>query len=199
MKTLSLSMAIVCLMSFVASSDNSGTNLGLPALHVIKTISLSPSYSCRSVDEAGKGYANTALFLSDYAKQRNSPDLLLNGACGASDYFEASTSGDNMSLIADLVSSASLEEVTAVRAFNLQRVHSFEAYSRYVRAAKVQLNHTYAVLLNQNDKRGLFVFTVIEYTPNKAVELRYAVKSYQVTPAGHMSSPGFEWEKKNAK
>lgn len=42
----------------------------------------------------------------------------------------------------------------------------------------------------------MFLFTVVNHGPNKEVELRYAVKSYQVLdPAA--DSPGFDWEKKS--
>jgi hypothetical protein len=199
MKRLILSVTVLGALSFIAGGRTSDTNLGLPALNVIKDIALSPSYSCRSNGEFKEGYAGTALFLSDYAKRMNSPDLLFNGACNSPDYFEASTAGDDMSLIADLGLNVSLEDLSAHRIFNLQNVHSFPAYSKFARAVKVELDHTYAVLLNESDKRGLFVFTVVEYVPNQKASLRYAVELYQVTIASPSASPGFEWEKKNAR
>jgi hypothetical protein len=159
---------------------------------------LAPAYSCRSAEQFKEGYRSTALFLSDYSKGRNVPDLLFNGACGATDYFEAATGGDDMSLIADLGSNLSLEDLSALQVFNLQRAQSFSAYSNFARVAKVELNHTYAVLLNNVEKRGLFVFTVTEHAPNKQVALQYAVKSYQVLRDGQVeSSSGFAWEKKS--
>jgi hypothetical protein len=90
-----------------------------PELHTIRSATPSPSYSCRPKAAFLKGYQSTALFLSLFSEQRNSPDLLFNGACGADDYFEASTAGDDMSLIADLGANVRLEEVSASRAFNL--------------------------------------------------------------------------------
>jgi hypothetical protein len=199
MKNLILSVVVVGALCLIAGGKNSDLNVGLPKLHQIKIASLSPSYSCRSSEEFRKGYQNTALFLSDYAKDRNSPDLLFNGACRGDDYFESSGAGDDMSLIADLGSNVVLEDLTASRAFNLQRVHSFPAYSQFAKAVKVQTGHTYAVLVNSSDRRALFVFTVAEYVPNQKVELKYAVKSYQVTPSGQISSSsGFAWEQKNA-
>src|SRR3954467_138388 len=74
---------------------------GLPELHTIKTVTLSPSYSCRSQEDFGKGYESTALFLSKYSKSRNSPDLLFDGACRSGDYFESSTAGDDMAFVVD--------------------------------------------------------------------------------------------------
>src|SRR5215469_7481984 len=130
---------------------------GLPELHSIKTATLSPSYSCRP---SGTGYENTALFLSDYSRQRNSPDLLFNGACGSQDFFEASTAGDDMALVADLGRGVDLENLSARLAFNLQNVASFSAYSAFAQAVPVQRKHTYAVLLNKSDIRGLFLLTV---------------------------------------
>lgn len=199
MKKLVLSAAVVCALSLGAGGKNPEADFGLPALHVITDGSLAPAYGCRPPEEFQQGYQGTALFLSAYAEQRNSPDLLFNGACGAEDYFQAATAGDNMSLIADLGANVPLEEVSASRAFNLQRVHSFPAYVRFARVVKVEPNHTYAVLLNAHDKRGLFVFSVTEYVPNKKVGLRYAVKAYQVTPRGQTASAGFLWEQKNVR
>ncbi len=192
---------IVVVIAFLASisvfAQNQTKKLELPELHSIKTITLKPSYSCRPTEEFQRGYQKSALFLSAYSKQRNSPDLLFNGACRSQDYFDASTAGDGMSLIADLGTDVSLEEVSASRAFNLKRVHSSAAYSKFVRSANVEPNHTYAVLMNESDKRGLLIFTVINYIPNQKVELRYTVKSYQITPSGQIVSPGFDWERTN--
>jgi hypothetical protein len=197
MKTFFFAASLLLLGAMSVSAQNATQTFGLPELHSIKTVTLSPSYSCRSADEFGKGYANTALFLSAYSKQRNSPDLLFNGACKTDDDFQASTAGDDFSLIADLGTEVSLETVSASRAFNLKRVHSYADYSKFADTVKVAANHTYAVLLNESDKRGLFVFTVVEYVPNQRVVLRYAVKSYQIMPSGQIRSDGFDWEKTN--
>lgn len=171
----------------------------LPVLHQIKTVTLSLSYSCRSREELAKGYGETALFLSDFARHRNDPDLLFNGACGAEDVFEAATAGDDMSLIADLGDGISLDEVSASHAFNVRRVHAYPAYSRFAKVARIERGHTYAVLLNASDKRGLFVLSVTEHMPGAKVTLRYAVKSYQITPSGQISSPGFHWDRPNSR
>lgn len=197
MKTLILSITLVALGLF-HSGQSSDPKFELPTLHQIKEITLSPSYSCRSSEEFGRGYESTALFLSDFAKRWSGPDLLFNGACGATDYFEAATAGDDMSTIADLGAGIPLEELSASRAFNVQRQHTFAEYSKFARAVKVEPGHTYAVLLNGSNRRGLFVFTVTDYLPNKKVSLRYAVKSYQVMTRGWISSAaGFDWEKGN--
>jgi hypothetical protein len=193
MKAL-LSLAPLLFLSS-ANPPQSKTDLALPELHTIKSATLSPSYSCRSQNEFQQGYARTALFLSGYSSGRNSPDLLFNGACGSKDDFEGSTGGDDMSLIADL-GTVALEDVTAARAFNLERVHSSEFYSKFADQAEVQADHTYAVLINKRDVRGLFVFSVSDYQPNRKVGLRYAVKEYQVMDV-RAESKGFDWEKKN--
>ena len=95
-----------------------------------------------------------------------------------------------MSLIADL-GIVSLEDVTASRAFNLERVRSFDCYSRFVDEAKVQAQHTYALLINKSDVRGLLVFSVVDYQPNKQVNLSYAVKEYQLLNV-RAQSKGFD-------
>jgi hypothetical protein len=197
MKTFGLSVccllvAVPCLLAQRPTQE-----FGLPELHIVKTVTLSPSYSCRSPEEFQKGYADTALFLSAYSKQRNNPDLLFNGACKSDDDFQASTGGDDFSLIADLGAQVSLEEVSASRAFNLRRVHSYAEYSKFTNTVRVAVNHTYAVLLNDSDIRGLFIFKVVEYVPNERVVLRYAVKSYQIMPSGRIRSEGFDWDKTN--
>lgn len=198
MRTLLLAALFACAACAQAAAQTADPKLGLPELHVIKRVTLSPSYSCRPADESARGYQGTALFLSAYAKERNSPDVLFNGACKSADYFQPSTGGDDMSLIADLGVGVSLEEISASRAFNLKRVAAFENESKFTQMAKVERNHTYAVLLNGGDRRGLFLFTVTGYVPNESVELRYAVKSYQVVPGARFRSEGFDWERRSA-
>lgn len=191
-KSIFLSLLLVLAMT---ASANEGFNL--PELHVIKTVTLGPCYSCREAAEFMKGYQNTALFLSDYSRRRNSPDLLYNGAPGgAPDYFESSTAGDDMALIADLGKDAELEKISAQLAFNLRNVHSYPAYTKFARVAGVEKGHTYAVLLNKREIRGLFIFKVIDHVPNERVELRYAVKEYQILDV-KAASTGFSWEREN--
>jgi len=194
MKT-ALALFILCVATGAPSQQQKQEDLGLPELHKIKTTTLSPSYSCRSKQEFRKGYDKTALFLSSYSDDRNSPDLLFNGACGSEDYFQGSTAGDDMSLIADL-GTLPLENVTTQLAFNTRNVHSFDLYSKFAREAKVEANHTYAVLINKSEVRGLFVFSVVDYVPNKSVNLRYAVKEYQLLNV-RAQSEGFDWASKN--
>ncbi len=170
----------------------------LPELHAIKTATLAPSYSCRTADEFKQGYQSTALFLSAYSKQRNSPDLLFNGACHSDDSFEAATAGDDVALIADLGTGLSLENISAQDAYSAfgPAKPPFAQETKFVNRVPVQLNHTYIVMLNKREVRGLFVFTVIGYTSNQRVDLRYAVKNYQVQQTV-AASPGFEWSKTN--
>ena len=178
-----------------SSTPAERADLGLPELHKIKTAILSPCYSCRSQEDFHKGYAKTALFLSSFSEQHLGPDLLFNGSFGGDDYFEGSTSGDDMSMIADF-GTEPLEDVTAVRVFNLRRIHSFDLYSRFARIAKVEASHTYALLIDKRDVRGLLVFTVTGYEPNKRVDLRYGVKEYQLLQVSAQSE-GFNWDAKN--
>ena len=194
MKTLGLSIVLLVIVTVSSAAQSATQNFGLPELHSIKTVTLSPPYSCRSSEQFQKGYESTALFLSGYSKQRNIPELLFNGACKSANYFQP---GTTFSLIADLGSEVALNEVSASRAFNLRRVASFADYSKFIQAANVEINHTYAVLLNEDDIRGLFIFKVVEYVPDEKVVLQYAVKSYQVTPARGVRSDGFDWDKRS--
>src|SRR4051812_12591270 len=149
-------------VSVSANADNH-----LPTLHKIQAITLSPSYSCRSVKENNGGYLNSALFISRYSQQRNAPDLLFNGACRSQDYFQGSTAGDDMSLIADL-GEMRLEDVSASKAFNTRRVVGFNA--QFAENMPVLEKHAYALLINKSEFRGLVVFRVEEYVPNKSVK-----------------------------
>ena len=197
MKNIILSLIITLAASVSLLAQNAAQKYELPELHTIKTVTLSPSYSCGLSNGFQKGYANAALFLSAHSKQRNVPDLLFNGACKSTDYFEPSTAGDDFSLIADLGAEVSLKEISAARAFSVKQISSYAEYSKFVKTAKVELNHTYAVLWNESDKRGLLLFKVTEYVPNEKVVLEYAVKSYQIMPNGQIRSEGFDWQKPN--
>ena len=192
---LPLALISIVLLPACPQSQNQKAGFGLPDLHTIKSATLWPSYSCRSRDEFRGGYKQTALFLSQYSDDRNSPDLLFNGACGSADYFEAATAGDDMSLIADL-GTVALAEVTAHKAFNFKDVHAFDLYSRFTRESPVVDGHTYAVLINKSDVRGLVIVHVSAYEPNKKVELQYAVKEYQLL-AVKSQAEGFDWSSRN--
>jgi hypothetical protein len=177
---------------------------GLPELHTIKTATLAPNYGCRSQEEFQKGYEGTALYLSDFSKRRNSPDLLFNGACHSEDEFNSSTAGDDMAFLVDLGSELQLEKLSASDVLQLYHLRSTpgspyakHAQSILSQSVKVVPNHTYAVFLNKREIRGLFVFTVTSHTPNKQVELKYAVKEYQIMDV-RAQSPGFNWDQNNA-
>lgn len=193
----------LCLIAFLLLSQGvfgqqkQTEDFGLPVLHVIREVSLSPSYSCRSTEDLQKGYSTTALFVSAFSKNRNSPDLLFNGACNSEDYFQVSTAGDDMALIADLGENLSLETISAHKTFNLQNIAREDADTKFTRTAKVVKNHTYAVLLNKGELRGLIVFSVSDYLKNKKVDLKYSVKMYEIF-ANKIKSPDFDWEKGNS-
>ena len=191
-----LSCILLSLAASASAFAQNGPDFVLPELHKIQTVTLSPSYSCRTTEEFQRGYGQTALFLSKY-DQPGSPNLLFNGACRGEDYFQASTAGDGFSLIADLGENVWLEALSASRAFNLRRVHAYGEYSKFAQAVKVIVNHTYSVLINEHDKRGLFVFEVVNYVPHKSVEIRYAVKSYQIMSGSVSRAAGFDWERTN--
>jgi len=170
-------------------------DFGLPELHKIKTATLSPAYSCRSEEEFQQGYGTTALFLSAYSRRRNGPELLFDGACGGQDTFIAATAGDDVGVIADL-GAMPLDGLTAHLMFNPRNVASFGAYSKFAQSVKVELNHTYAVLISRSDARCMFAFTVTGYVPNKRLDLNYVVKEYQILEL-KTQSPGFDWTTEN--
>ncbi len=194
MKSFGLLVCFLVLANPSLFAQTTTQDFGFPELHIIKTVTLSPPYSCRSPEQFQKGYETTALFLSRYSKQLNVPDLVFHGACKSGNYFQAGAGW--FSLIADLGPGVTLEEVSASAAVNLRRIHASNEYSKFVAAVKVEPNHTYAVLLNERDISGLFIFKVDEYMPDEKVVLRYAVKSYQITN-GSVRAQGFDWEKRS--
>jgi hypothetical protein len=194
MRLYVFSLLTLLFVTVTVFAQKPSQDFGLPQLHTIQTVTLSPPYSCRSSEDWQKGYANTALFLSTFSKQENIPDLLFNGACKSDNYLQP---GTGFSLIADLGSDVSLDEVSASRAFNLTGVATFANFSKFVQLLKVDLGHVYAVLLNENEVRGLFVVKVIDYVRDEKLVLQYAVKSYQITPTRGFSSEGFDWEKRS--
>jgi hypothetical protein len=194
MKSLFL-LASVLLIVALSSSQKSEQALGLPELHKIKNVTLSPNYGCRSKEDFQKGYGNTALFLSGFSYRFNAPDLLFNGACGPPDYLGVNMAGDALSVIADL-GKMRLEDLKAEQVFNVQRVHSPELFSRFTMEVQPEIGHCYAVLINRSDARGIFYFTVTGYIPNERLDLRYVVKDYQLVRM-YAESPGFDWEKRS--
>ncbi len=161
----------------------------LPELNIPQTATLSPPYSCHH--DPADGYGSTALFLSDYGKSHNGPELLFNGACGAVNVFDVNTNGDQMSLIADL-GAIPLASVNTHQVFNLRNVATPADYTKFAQVAKVVEGHTYAVVINHAVVRGLLVFTVTRLIPDHRVDLEYEVKDYQINLA-FQHAPGFDW------
>jgi len=162
MKSLFLAASLL-LTASPASMQNKPKNLGLPELHKIQKITLSPSYSCRTPEEFGQGYANTALFLSSYSKQRNSPELLFNGACHGTDYFSSATAGAQLDVLSDF-GEVSLKNLVASDVFGPHR--TVDSMADFRQELKVQAGHTYAVLINKGEVHGFFFFQVVNYVPN---------------------------------
>ena len=176
-------------LGLVLSISSSVFASGLPAIHSIKTVILSAPYSCEG------SYEKSAVFLSQHSEDRNSPDLLYNGACGSSKYIEASTAGDDFSLIADL-GEVKIEDVTASKAFNFARTVGRD--NIFTQTASLKANHTYAVLTSKSDKRSLVIYKVKSISETGDLELEYAVKSYAVQDSVD-EVPGFDWSKKNSR
>jgi len=167
----------------------------VPALYRIQEVALSPSYSCQG--DNFNGYRGPALFLTAESRRRNAPVLVFNGACGSEDEFDVALAGDDMSLIADLGENVPLQKVDAARAFNLLRVHRDDAYSSFRQVARAVAGHTYAILLNSSERRGLIVFHVVSLAHNASASIRYAVLSYEVLRP-EVIAEGFSWERSAA-
>ena len=150
----------------------------LPELNRVRGATLSPAYSCRSKEEFALGYAGTALFLSEASRAHNTPDLLFNGACGSNNYFQVATSAGDLGLIADIGLGKSLAGLSEERALNYSGVAGGEMDTRFAPSAYVALGHTYVVVLNRPEVRGLYALTVTKFEPDKRVEFSYVVLSY---------------------
>jgi hypothetical protein len=183
-----LVLSASCVAPTIAAPD-----LGLPELHKINRVALSPSYSCRSEQEANKGYENTALFLSAYSRRMNSPELLFNGACKSPDSFEAATAGDDLDVAADY-GEWPIEDLTAQQVFSPRRLAG--AYAQFAQSVSVREGHTYGLLINKPEIRGFFFFQVMRHIPNQKVELKYVVQDYQLLNRSAASS-GFAWDTKS--
>ncbi len=176
--------------SFFVEAQSKSKDSGMPVLHKIQRVTLSPSYSCRSKEEFRKGYASTALFLAQQSRVRNRPELLFNGACKSRDYFQGQTAGDDFDLVADY-GDVPLEKLTLSHAFSpLRRTDS---QATFLDRAKVEAGHAYGMLINKGETRGFFYFRVVSYVPNQKVELEYMVMDYQLLRKEAQSS-GFAWD-----
>jgi hypothetical protein len=83
-----------------------------------------------------------------------------------------------MSLIADL-GTTPLAVLDGANVFNLRGVHTPSDYTKFSWTANIVEGHTYAVVLNSGITRGIFVFTVNRFIPDKEVSLQYEVFSYE--------------------
>jgi hypothetical protein len=188
MKSLLL-IGSMLLMAAPSTSQKNQEDLGLPKLHKIQKISLSPSYSCRSVEDFQKGYVNTALFLTDRIRSFNSPVLFFDGACKSADTFAVATGGDDVSAIADY-GDIPLANMAPFDLFGHRRPDSPVAL--FTERANVKLGHSYGVLINKRHVRGFFFFRVMAHIPNEKVELEYVVMDYQEIET-KAESRGFDW------
>ena len=198
MKTLCL-LALLLVPGVAARAQlKPEKGLELPELHIIKPVTLSPCYSCRTQEEFSRGYERTALFLTEEMRRLNSPALLFNGFQRGPDYFQVSTAGADMSAIADLGEGIALSELTA-QDFHHGIRRPGEAAATPMQfgvTAPVRVGHTYAVIINKGRYRGLLFFAVDGYQQNERVELRYVVKHYEALRVTGQS-PGFDWSRKS--
>jgi len=173
---------IVLIVSSISASAQ--TNQTLPELNVIKEFNFATQYSC------GGGYEKSALFLSEYSKDMNSPELLYNGTCQDNAYIDVNTHGGNFSLVSDL-GDVPLEDVTASKTLNWSNIVGGD--NSFHETTTVKLNHTYAVFYTSGDIEALYNFKIVAYDSNGPMTIRYAVKKYQINPSLE-ESQGFAWE-----
>jgi hypothetical protein len=191
MKSLLLAASLL-LMASPASVQNKPRDLNLPVLHKIQKTTLSPSYDCRTPEETAKGYANTALFLSDYSRQMNSPELLFHSICQSTNYFLGKTAGDQLDVIADF-GEVPLNDLAPSDVWGLRP--TWDSSANFRDMVKIHSGHTYAVLINKGDIRGFFFVQVMEHIPNQKLDLEYVVMDYAILRE-EQRSPGFDWSTK---
>lgn len=138
----------------------------MPELNTTKAAILSAPYSCNG------SYSRSALFISQYAKARNSPDLLYNGSCSSKNYIEAETVVGDKALIADM-GPISLEEALASQKLD------WNVLARFAPIQPVIWNHTYVVITSKPEIRSVYAFTVLSHKPDGELIIAYAVKSYE--------------------
>ena len=162
-----------------------GHQITLPELNTVLPFHFSKPYSC------SMSYNTSALFLSSASLERASPELLYNGPCDEPSYFQASTAGDDFSLIAD-VGELDIVNATSSRAFSWPNVVGKD--NTFKNQAAVVVNHLYAVLLTKSEFRALFWVKVsADFKPNRphgGLDITYAVRSYSVTKEVE-ASPGY--------
>jgi len=191
MKSLLLIGSMLLMAAPSISQKNQG-DLGLPELHKIQKITLSPSYDCRTPEETAKGYANTALFLSGYSRRMNSPELLFHSICQLTNYFVVRTAGDQLDVIADF-GEVPLNNLAPSDVWGLRP--TWDSSANFREMVKIQSGHTYAVLINKGDIRGFFFVQVMEHIPNQKLDLEYVVMDYAILRE-EQRSPGFDWSTK---
>jgi len=174
---------IFCLLVVVVVCVGGACAQRLPTLHLIQKYLFAAPYSCKG------SYELSALFVSSYSLGRNSPDLLYNGACGSSLYFEAATAGDDFALLSNL-GKLPLVNVSASKTFYDTNYNSF------TETVGVVEGNTYAVLISKSEIRALFAFAVTKLNGDNSLEIEYAVLSYSIQNTAS-ASPGWSWDEGN--
>lgn len=155
-------------------------------LHEVKTKVFGRPYSC-GLDAGEKfnySYEKSALFITDYSKQRNSPELLFEAYRTYGDkscynfHVMSSTVVGDVSFIVDL-GNVSLEEAL--------RQSEFGSLN-FKEKQPVVPNHTYLVVLGKREIQAIYAFRVVslgsELGTDNSMVIEYAVKNY--------SAPGVE-------
>ena len=149
-----------------------------PTLYKLQNFTFAAPYSC------GGNYQHSALFLSSESQLANSPDLLLNGACGNVPYFQIATSGSDLGYIEIYGLNTPLSSLSAQDLQNPKNLFSINA--------NVQVGHTYGITGSKQEFRYILGVTVNSLNPNGSLDITYAVYLYEVHQVVDQS-PGFNW------
>jgi hypothetical protein len=164
---------------------------GLPKLNTIKTAKFVAPYS----SPKGGSYEKSALFFSQYTKQRNTPDLIYNGSDRNSLYFQAGTGSDDFALISDL-GTVTLQQVTARKSFNWESMAG--KGNTFKNEVPLFKGHTYIVLESKEDVRALYAITINDIGTDLSAKVSYKILSYSAQQSLG-KSPGFELDNKAPK
>jgi len=180
-----LSLFLFVLVKVVASTSVGAD--GLPDLLVIKNHTFPLPWGCGSYDQA-------SLWLSNFSKKMNSPDLLYNScvSCSAtcSQTFSVNTVVWDSSAIAKFPQGTDLTTLSAstLIAFDWARAPMWET-SGWV---SVAVGATYGVIIAKENIRSIYAFQVVNASVNGPVTINYGVFSYELMQVVK-ESPGSSW------
>lgn len=133
------------------------------------------------------GFPGSALFLTDFSKQQNAPELLYYGNCPpSSSEFWCATAGNDLAQVVDLGK-------IPLTNFSANDVIYHGGFQEEI---PVVAGHTYFAIITRDDLRAILAWTIVNLQKDGAMDIQYAVMLYerhQITK----QSPGWSWGARN--